>query len=395
MYSRCRPATFSAVLFLACASLAVAQAPAPATVASDPLDAVRARFAPDRRLTVFDLTVEPQDAGISVRGEVESPAARDAALEALRKGGQAEVTDRIAVLPDPSLGGMVHGIVRVSVANVRATPAHGAEMVTQTVMGWTVRVLKSESGWHLVHTDPDGYLGWVEDLQITRMTAETRQLWEAAPRLIVTAPYAVVHDAPNPGGEQVADLVIGALVKTAGPGGAWVPVELPDGRRGFVRGDEVEDYTVWKASRTATAASVERVARQFMGVPYLWGGTSSKGFDCSGFAKTVFRLHGIELPRDADQQAREGTDVSIEDGLGRLKRADLLFFGTAARGEQPERITHVAIHIGNLAFIHASGLVRVNSLDPVSPIYSESLRNRLLRVRRLLPETGPPTSGGR
>jgi hypothetical protein len=395
MSSRRRLFTISTVFFLASVSLAVAQAPAPATVSSDPLDAVRTRFAADSRLTVFDVITEPQADGILVRGEVESAAARDAVLEALRGSGQTRVADRITVLPDPSLGGLVHGIVRVSVANVRGRPAHAAELVTQALMGWPVRVLKSESGWHLVHTDPDGYLGWIEDLQLTRVTSDDRQRWEDALRYVVTTPYAVVRDGPDADALPVTDLVVGALVQRAGSASTWAQVQLPDGRRGYVRADEIEEYSAWRATRAATAASVERVARQFMGVPYLWGGTSAKGFDCSGFAKIVFRLHGIELPRDADQQAREGADVSIEDGLGRLKPGDLLFFGTAASGEQPERITHVAIHVGNLAFIHASGLVRMNSLDPAAPIYSESLRNRLVRVRRLLPETGPPPSGGR
>jgi len=162
---------------------------------------------------------------------------------------------------------------------------------------------------------------------------------------------------------------------------------LPDGRRGFVRASEVQDYAAWKTSRTAAPDAIERTARRFMGVPYLWGGTSAKGFDCSGFVKTVLRLNGIEMPRDTDQQALEGTPVTLDAGFTQLKKGDLLYFRPAGTVSGPERITHVAIYVGNMEFIHASGLVWRNSLDPASPIYSESLLKRLVRARRVLPGT--------
>jgi cell wall-associated NlpC family hydrolase len=352
---------------------------------ADTLNAVRAKFAPDRRLAVFEVTVERQQDKTVARGEVESAAARDAAIEALRASGPSPIVDEIRVLPDPALGTQTFGIVRVSVANVRGKPAHAAEMVTQTILGWPVRVLKEQSGWFLVHTEPDGYLGWIEDLQLTRVTAEGRREWEDASRVIATTPYSVMREAPAADADPVADLVIGAVVRATGSAGDWTQVLLPDGRRGFVRANEVEEYANWRASRAPIAASVERTARQFMGVPYLWGGTSVKGFDCSGFAKTVFRLNGIELPRDTDQQAQIGTLVPIDPEFSQLAKGDLLFFGSAAQADRPERISHVGIYLGNGEFIHESGLVRRSSLSASSPIYSESLRKRLLRVRRLLP----------
>ncbi len=358
----------------------------------DPLEAVRAKFAPDRRLAVFDVTVDKQQDRTIVRGEVESTAARDAALEAVRAAGHTKVLDQIKVLPDPALGAQTFGIVRVSVANVRGKPGHAAEMVTQTILGWQVRVLKEQSGWFFVHTEPDGYLGWIEDLQLTRVTAEEQRDWENAARVIATTPYSVMREAPAADADPVADLVIGAVMRSAGSSGGWTQVLLPDGRRGFVRASDVEEYGNWKAARAPIAASIERTAKQFMGVPYLWGGTSSKGFDCSGFAKTVYRLNGIELPRDTDQQAEVGTPVTMDAKFSQLQKGDLLFFGTAATADRPERISHVGIYLGNGEFIHESGLVRRNSLDPSAPNYSESLRRRLLRVKRVLPPAKTPTN---
>jgi hypothetical protein len=363
-----------------------------ARLATDALAPVRERFAPDRRLARFDVTLDPQPHGLIARGDVESPAAREAAITALRAAAGPAVIDRIAVLPDPALGEARFGVVRVSVANVRARPSHQSELVTQAVMGWTVRVLKTESGWYLVHTDPDGYLGWIEELQIARLTAEGKKSWDAARRVITTVPFGIVRETAAIDAPAVSDLVAGALMKAVTASGPWTSVELPDGRTGLVRTDEIADLDTWSTSHRPTADGIVRTARQFMGVPYLWGGTSAKGFDCSGFAKTVFHLHGIELPRDTDQQAREGEAVPLDDGFAHLRTGDLLFFGSKATPGKAERITHVGIYLGGLEFIHASGLVRRNSLDRASPIHSESLRARLLRVRRLLRQPHEPSS---
>jgi len=287
-------------------------------------------------------------------------------------------------LPDAALAGATHGIVRVSVANVKSKPSHPAEMATQAVMGWTVRILKKQSGWYYVHTQPDNYLGWIEELQLAQVTEDAAAAWTRGRRVIVTTPIAYVREEASDHGTPVSDVVMGSLLRRVSTESGWTKVELPDARQGYLRVSSVADYAEFRATLKPTADGIESTAKLFMGAPYLWGGTSSKGFDCSGYAKTVLRMNGLELPRDTDQQAREGVAVPIDDTLGQVRKGDLLFFGAKAAADRPERVSHVGIALGGGEFIHASGLVRRNSLLPESPIFSESLRARLLHVRRVL-----------
>jgi cell wall-associated NlpC family hydrolase len=181
------------------------------------------------------------------------------------------------------------------------------------------------------------------------------------------------------------------LFKAGVAQGRWRAVETSDGRKGYLERGLVADYAKWKATRTLTAGTVEQTAKRFIGVPYLWGGTSPKGMDCSGFTKTVFRLNGMELNRDANQQAQMGTDVPTGDDMRRLSKGDLLFFGQKASAERPERITHVGIYLQDRQIIHTPGGsgVRIDSFDPAAPNYNEGLVKSLVRARRIIGHERP------
>jgi gamma-D-glutamyl-L-lysine dipeptidyl-peptidase len=128
-----------------------------------------------------------------------------------------------------------------------------------------------------------------------------------------------------------------------------------------------------------------------MGAPYLWGGTSMKGVDCSGFVKTAYYLQGVILPRDASQQARVGEvvdimqadTVSMEKALSNLRRGDLLFFSPLKDGKPTGRVTHVAMYMGDGKFIHSSGLVRINSMKKGDPDYADWESRALVGARRI------------
>jgi cell wall-associated NlpC family hydrolase len=207
----------------------------------------------------------------------------------------------------------------------------------------------------------------------------------------MTAYFGVVRSKPGTSSLPVSDAVPGVLFRDGGVRGPWRAVETPDGRKGFIERRLVTGYDRWKATRQLTATNVELTAKRFIGVPYLWGGTSPKGMDCSGFTKTVFRLNGMELNRDANQQADMGYDVSLADDMRRLSKGDLLFFGQPATAEKAERITHVAIYLQDRQFIHTPGGsgVRIDSFDPAAPNFNEGLRKSLVRARRVIGPAQP------
>lgn len=376
-------------LLLALALLLAAVAPAPAAAQDDPcrttLAPLRALYAPDRRVAVFDVACVRQGEQLVVKGEVDQLNARVDAVAAIHAAKLGLVLDSVRVLPDAALVETPFGIVKVSVGNVRSNPAHSAELATQLMMGMVVRLLKRQGDWYYIQ-GPDQYLGWLEGaaMHLTRQTGIDE--WQHAPKVIMTSYFGVVRTKPDSASLPVSDAVPGVLFKSGGGRGRWLPVETPDGRKGYIERRLVADFGKWKATRRLTGETVEQTAKQFIGVPYLWGGTSPKGMDCSGFTKTVFRLNGLELNRDANQQAQMGADVPAADDYRQLAKGDLLFFGQKASAERSERITHVAIYLQDKQFIHTpsgSG-VRIDSFDPSAPNFNEGLLKSFVRVRRVI-----------
>ena len=373
----------SALFVLLLAALAAAprvagqsQAPTPADIVA----AVKARFAPDARVAVFDVKAEARGPSIELTGDVDQPAAKEALVAAFRDAGLAGVVDRVAVLPAPELAPRPLGIVTVSVAVMKTRPSHASELANQLLAGMVVKLLKKEGGWYYVQSLDDRYLGWMESDHLALVTAGQADAFTRSPRVVVTSLFALVRDQPSATAPAVTDLVVGDVLEATGEVGDWMPVRTADGRKGFISRTDAVDYQAWKATRAVTPELIEQTARRFMGVPYLWGGTSARGFDCSGFLKTVFRLNGLELQRDTDQQANQGAAVPLDNDLRQLRKGDVLFFGPRPG---VTRITHTGIYLGAKLFIHCSGMVKLNSFDPASPRYSESLLRRLVKVRRM------------
>ncbi|MBD5353187.1 MAG: SH3 domain-containing protein [Bacteroides sp.] len=237
-------------------------------------------------------------------------------------------------------------LARLSVVSMRAEPRHSAEQVSQALMGTPCIILEKGPDWSRVQT-PDGYQGWIINHSLAFKSPREMDQWANSRLMMVTAPFEI-HDA-----DRRTDLVHGDILQAVGPDS----LRLPDGRMILAPKDAIMPLADVQA-RPFDASLLPLWAEQYLGVPYVWGGLSSKGMDCSGLVRMAFAAQGRTLPRDAWQQALEGREVPADS----LRPGDLIFFGR-------KKITHVAIYAGNGEFIHASELVRRNSLNPSSPIY--------------------------
>jgi cell wall-associated NlpC family hydrolase len=349
------------------------------------LDSLKARYAPDDRVAMFQVSCL-QRGGVNIaKGEVDNPAAKGDALSAIRRTVGGDVIDSIKVLPDPQLGEKRYGIVAVSVGNVRTTPRHPGAMATQAMMGMVAKLLKKQGEWYYIQL-PDRYMGWLESNAMKITDEAGVEAWKHASKVIVTSYFTMVRTQPDENAVPVRDAVAGVLMKQLGTEGSWVSVELPDGATGYIEKSNVAEFAGWKQSRRLTAENVEKTAKSLLGVPYLWGGTSPKGMDCSGFTKTVYRLNGLELSRDADQQSHDGDEIDPGEEFQNLKKGDLVFFGRKASPERPEHVSHVGIYLENREFIHTPGgsWVKFNSFDPAAPNFNEGLRKSFVRARRYI-----------
>lgn len=346
-------------------------------------DNLKQKFAPDKRVALFDVDYSFSGKNVMLRGVTTSAEAKAALLAGLAEKGY-KVMDCLQVLPDEEgLEGKTYGIVNVSVSNLRVDADFSSEMMTQALMGMPVRVLQRD-GWYRIQT-PDNYIAWVHRVGIHPVTKEELTAWNSAEKIVVTSHYGFVYSEPNQTSQTISDVAAGNRLKWEGTKGAFYKVAYPDGRQGYISKSISMPEKKWRASLKQDAASIIRTAHTLMGVPYLWAGTSSKGVDCSGFMRTILFMHDIIIPRDASQQAYVGEHIDIAPDFGNLQPGDLIFFGRKATSERKERVVHVGMYIGGKRFIHSQGDVRISSFDPKDELFDEYNLGRLLFATRVLP----------
>lgn len=244
-------------------------------------------------------------------------------------------------------------ICNLSVIPVRASADDRSEMVTQLLFGEKIKVLEINNQWLKIEILHDGYQGWVDNKQLIEITSE-----EAVSLETKAHRTTAVSSLKTPWGQTT--VLQGSVPLSTDP-----IFELG----GF-------NYQWLSAISTHINKDITTVSLSYLNAPYLWGGRTQFGIDCSGFTQTVFHQMGFFLHRDASQQVLQGEEIKLEHA----KLGDLAFFISEKTG----RVNHVGIILADCKIIHAHGRVRIDTLKPEG-IYNEEQKyysHKLSNVKR-------------
>ncbi len=231
---------------------------------------------------------------------------------------------------------MKYGISNLSIVPIRHEPADNSEMINQLLFGEHFKILETRKKWSKIRLSHDSYEGWICNKQYLIISEEDYKQLDKDISTITTD----ILDIINKDNQQ--PIVVGSILPFYKSGHAIINNEM------------------YKFDGLTTPGFVKKVkivenAFIYLNAPYLWGGRSPMGIDCSGFTQMVYRLQGIDLPRDAYQQAKVGTSLSFVD---ESEPGDLAFFDNSEG-----RITHVGIILEDNYIIHSSGKVRIDRID--------------------------------
>lgn len=310
-------------------------------------------------------------------------------------------------------------IVDLSSIYMRLSPDYESALETMELMGTVVEVVGKDGYWREI-VCPQPYRAWCTDKGIVPVSEAELADYEQSAKVIFIGLYGHIYENPSRSSQTVTDLVGGDILRLKGKDRKWVEVMTPSGKHGYIPKEEIREFNgfrsiAWSKNRNElpeyqsfiSQEETERIietAKQLLGVPYLWGGMTPKGVDCSGLVRWSYLMNGILLPRNAsqlvfcgkeievdadsifwDEEARKDKDAfkqEMQKRISKLKRGDLLFFGTPASQDRGRRISHVGIYLGDGKMIHSSHLVRINSLIPGQTDYYENA-HRLLGASRL------------
>ncbi|PZR25310.1 MAG: hypothetical protein DI535_18355 [Citrobacter freundii] len=252
---------------------------------------------------------------------------------------------------------MDYAIIKVPAAPVRRKAKHQGEMTNQLLFGDTLKVLKKKAGkWLKVRNLADGYEGWITDHLAGEIT-------EKDAKAGIVAPYVTA---------DLISTVITNQVPMHVPAGASLPNW--DGAQGNINGlrYQLEGKFIKRIGIQPEVSLIKSTVAPWLNAPYMWGGKTIFGVDCSGFVQVNFKMLGIDLSRDAWQQAQEGKMI---DKLKDAECGDLAFF------DDHDEIVHVGMLLSNDTIIHASGKVRIDHIDKKGIVNADTnKRTHSLRV---------------
>jgi gamma-D-glutamyl-L-lysine dipeptidyl-peptidase len=338
------------------------------------IDRIAQRYAPDPRTAFFQVRFEYDGNVLRIVGATTDPSAVTALRrEAAFLDGWTDVVDHVVRLPRVLAGESRHAIVSAAMVPLLAGPSVTETHVSQVVLGRRLTLLRRVGRWYHCRAE-DGYLGWVHSGYIIPSSEAEVRTWEMGTGGETCISLGAELRASD--GSMVALLPWGARFIREADGTA----RLPSGVRGELLGDLVP-LSQRSVRFPCDPRAIVDTALTWIGAPYLWGGVTPAGVDCSGLVQAVFSIHGIDLPRDSDQQAHAGDHVRPDPGFSNLRPGGLLFFA-----ERGDLISHVVMSMGGARIIHASlgnGGVARNVLTGDLP-YERELRRIFVCARRYL-----------
>lgn len=252
---------------------------------------------------------------------------------------------------------MNKGICILSMIPVREKPSDKTQMINQLLFGDVVHIKDHYKNWLFTEASHDSYTGWVDEKQISFPPAAFFEQIENETPVFLSEKYA---DAYGKNGSRLS-LVMGSRLPGFDKNIFFIgesEYKLP-GNISVLQGKQPGDILI-------------KTAKKFLGSPYLWGGRSYFGNDCSGFTQIVYRMCGYNLQRDSSQQAGQGLLVSF---IEEVKPGDLAFFE-----DEEGNIVHVGILLGSNQIIHSSGQVRIDTIDHEG-IFNEATKRYTHKLR--------------
>jgi len=256
-------------------------------------------------------------------------------------------------------------------------------VVSQARLAEPIKVLQQKDSWYEIEQS-DTYTGWVSALDVVLTSKDFWEDYKNSQLVLITDPFVYIYreQLMSPQGKDACSLVgaatLGTMLKLLIQETEAYYVALPDGTEGYIPLKSGKIIPRYNEIERGTADTIIALAKQFLGLPYYWGGTTPYGYDCSGFMQTVYKMNGIHLLRDAHQQYEQGEAVESREAL---LPGDMVFWSTYKAGA-----SHVGIYLGNNEYIHAGSSrgVAINSFDPTKENYSEDLDKKYLGARRVL-----------
>jgi len=262
-----------------------------------------------------------------------------------------------------------YGLIKVNVGDVRAEPKFRSERLTQAIFNEKVEILDEKEDWsHIKLTD--GYLGWTQSNRILEVRKEDIDNFLSKIDYVVSDGIINLYDQAGFKSDILTKLVFNTKLVIGKISEKFAEVICPDDRKGWIDKTKINKRSAQKKVNYSNVGELIESAKRFIGVPYLWGGKTPFGFDCSGFVQTLFDFFLLKIPRDSKDQMKCGMLVRREN----LRLGDLIFFPG-----------HVGIYLTDGEFIHANlgrGCVSIDSLEKSHPKYRPYLDQNFLEARR-------------